>query len=144
MKTIAASVAVLAALGLVTINYQSSEGSQLFLTERITEQEESFLQWIVKFDKSYPTISEYKLRLDQFKQNLIKIESHNNDDSHGSKVGLNAFSDFTEDEYKRLLGYKPEMMQGMKTDIVTFNTENLADEIDWRGQGAVSPVKNQG
>ena len=67
------------------------------------------------------------------KQNLIKIESHNNDDSHGSKVGLNAFSDFTEDEYKRLLGYKPEMMKSMKTDVMTFDTENLADEIDWRG-----------
>jgi hypothetical protein len=39
----AAGVAALAALGLVAVNYSSSEGSQLFLSERITEEEMMYM-----------------------------------------------------------------------------------------------------
>ena len=35
----AAAVAALAALGLVAVNYSASEGSQLFLSERVTQDE---------------------------------------------------------------------------------------------------------
>merc|ERR1712032_255 len=42
----AAAIAALAALGLVAVNYSSSEGSQLFLSERITEEEMMYMKYV--------------------------------------------------------------------------------------------------
>lgn len=102
------------------------------------------MQYVVDYNKNYGTAAEFKFRLEQFKESLAKIESHNNDEKNGHKIGVNAFSDFTRAEYKKMLGFKPEMMKGLKTEVKTFDTSNLAATIDWRDQGAVSPVKNQG
>ena len=66
MKT-AASIAALAALGLVAVNYSSSEGSQLFLSERITEEEMMYMKYVTEYGKSYGTKAEFEFRLDQFK-----------------------------------------------------------------------------
>jgi hypothetical protein len=70
------------------------------------------------------------------------MEAHNIDKSNGHRVGLNSFSDFSHREYKHMLGYKPEMMKGLDLEVGAFDTTNLKDSIDWRDQGAVSPVKN--
>jgi len=52
--------------------------------------------------------------------------------------------DWTEEEYRKLLGYKPEIRLGAKESrIELLDTSNLADDINWVTQGAVTPVKNQ-
>jgi len=58
MKT-AAGIAALAALGLVAVNYSSSEGSQLFLSERITEEEMMYMRYVTEWGKSYGTKAEF-------------------------------------------------------------------------------------
>ena len=63
----AAGVAALAALGLVAVNYSASEGSQLFLSERITEEEMMYMKYVTEYGKSYGTKAEFEFRLDQFK-----------------------------------------------------------------------------
>merc|ERR1712032_917915 len=138
MKTIGLSVAALAALGYVAVNYESAESSQLFLTERITAEEKSFMEYVVEHGKNYGTAAEFKFRLEQFKQNLATIEAHNSDETQGHKLGLNQFSDFTQEEYRKMLGYKPEMMQGLERQVKTFDTSNLKDSVDWRYEGAVT------
>lgn len=141
MKT-AASIAALAALGLVAVNYSSSEGSQLFLSERVTDEEMAYMRYVTEFGKSYGTKAEFKFRLEQFKKTMAKIAEHESNAAHGSTVALNEFSDWTESEYKRLLGYKAKETLNESAELL--DTSNLADSMDWRTKGAVTPVKNQG
>merc|ERR1712222_70916 len=138
----AAAIAALAALGLVAVNYSSSEGSQLFLSERITEEEMMYMKYVTEWGKSYGTKAEFEFRMEAFKKTLNKIALHNSDNSHKSTVGHNQFSDWTEAEYKRLLGYKGRQTNNEEAEIL--DTSNLADSMDWRSRGAVTPVKNQG
>merc|ERR1711865_1284126 len=102
----AAAIAALAALGLVAVTNTASEGSQLFLSERITEEEMMYMKYVTEWGKSYGTKAEFEFRLDQFKKTLNKMALHNSDNAHKSTVGHNQFSDWTDAEYKRLLAYK--------------------------------------
>jgi len=137
----AAGVAALAALGLVAVNYSASEGSQLFLSERITEEEMMYMKYVTEYGKSYGTKAEFEFRLEQFKKTMSKMAAHNMDNDMQSTVGLNQFSDWTEAEYKRLLGFKGKTVAG---EAEVLDTSNLADGVNWVTKGAVTPVKNQG
>merc|ERR1712083_820068 len=80
--------------------------------------------------------------MEQFKKTLKKMALHNSDNAHKSTVGHNQFSDWTEAEYKKLLGYKGKQTNNEKAEIL--DTSNLADEVNWVTKGAVTNVKNQG
>jgi len=56
-------------------------------------------------------------------------------------LGVNHMSDWTEAEYKNLLGYKMELKVSNPHHIEI--TEPLADDVNWVEKGAVTPVKNQ-
>merc|ERR1719313_1893969 len=137
----AATVAALAALGLVALNYSASEGSQLFLSERLAEEEMAYMKYVTEFGKSYGTKAEFEFRFEQFKQTLAKMAEHNAQNEHQSTVSHNQFSDWTAAEYKRLLGYKP---RADNLEAEELDTSNLASEVNWVTKGAVTPVKNQG
>lgn len=137
----AAAVAALAALGLVAVNYQS-EGSQLFLSERISDDEMAYMKYVTEWGKSYGTKAEFDFRFEQFKKTLAKMEYHNAENAHKSTVAHNIFSDWTEAEYKKLLGYKGKQTNNEEAEVL--DTSNLEDEVNWVTKGAVTPVKNQG
>lgn len=63
------------------------------------------MHFISKHGKSYGTKVEFKLRLAEFKKTLKKIASHD-EATAGHAVGLNHLSDYTDEEYKHLLGLK--------------------------------------
>merc|ERR1719453_2030753 len=137
----AAAIAALAALGLVAVNFQS-EGSQLFLSDRITEEEMMYMKYVTEWGKSYGTKAEFDFRMEQFKKTLNKMALHNSDNAHKSTVGHNQFSDWTDAEYKKLLGYKGKQINNEEAEIL--DTSNLADSVNWVTKGAVTNVKNQG
>merc|ERR1712028_250039 len=118
------------------------EGSQLFLSERITEEEMMCMKYVTEWGKSYGTKAEFEFRLDQFKKTLNKMALHNSDNGHKSTVGHNQFSDWTDAEYKRLLSYKGAQTNNLDAEIL--DTSNLEDSVDWVTKGAVTGVKNQG
>ena len=56
-------------------------------------------------------------------------------------LGINKFADWSKDEYRRLLGYKPSK-GGLKSYAEIPGNINIPNEIDWRTQGAVNPIKD--
>ena len=53
------------------------------------------------------------------------------------------FSTWTDAEYKRLLGYRAPK-NATELEVTELSTVDIPTSIDWRTQGAVNPVKNQG
>ncbi|TYH74364.1 hypothetical protein ES332_D05G393500v1 [Gossypium tomentosum] len=104
-------------------------------------------QWMVDYNRKYESKLEKEKRLNIFKENLEYIESFNNGGNRSFKLSPNEFADMTQDEFiAARTGYK---MQGNPTlsESTSFMYENVSDvptNLDWRVQGAVTPVKFQG
>jgi hypothetical protein len=142
MKTAIATVGAAAALGLVALNYQAPESTNLFLSDVMTHEDYEFIRYVSKYGKSYGTKAEFEFRSAQFKQTLAKVAALN-EENGTSTHGINEFTDMTQAEYRKRLGYKPKAFLAAKNGTV-LSEDNLADEVNWVTKGAVTPVKNQG
>jgi len=108
-----------------------------------SDVEAEYVKHLSEFNKSYATRQEFDFRLNQFKKNYEAIQEHNskNTGAHDDHVlGLNLFADWTDSEYKKMLGYKAKPVN--TTESLSQNA--IPDSVDWRTQGAVTEVKNQG
>ena len=103
------------------------------------------MKHLADFGKSYATKDEYEFRLALFAKKHIEMAKINS--TNGSfTVGHNMFSDWTQEEFQKLLGYKkPEkhLIGGDGHDsYVYLPVEDTPNAIDWRDKGAVNAVKN--
>ena len=84
------------------------------------------------------------LRYDFFLQNLDIIQTHNKNPSKTFTMGLNQYSDWSDEEFNKLNGYKYAGEQNVSKAIVK-QTPKGDEYKDWRQtEGVVTSVKDQG
>jgi len=103
-------------------------------------------QWMSQYGRVYKDAAEKAHRLGIFKSNMELIETFNGGNQK-FKLGANQFADLTNDEYVEICsGFHPPLMTTVKA-ANGFRYEYATDlppSIDWRVEGAVTPVKHQG
>ncbi|KAB1214948.1 Thiol protease aleurain-like [Morella rubra] len=103
----------------------------------------SFARFAHRYGKRYETAEEMKLRFEIFSENLKLIRSTNRN-GLSYKLAVNHFADWTWEEFQRhRLGAAQNCSATLKgnhklTDVI------LPETKDWREEGIVSPIKDQG
>lgn len=110
---------------------------------------EKYKQWMVQHGRTYTLKEEENMRFQIFKDNLNYIENFNNNMRNQTyKLSINEFADLTNEEFLAYYaGYKISPTDVSSKTIKRFKYENLTnipDRIDWREEGAVTQIKNQG
>ncbi|TSK28117.1 Cathepsin F [Bagarius yarrelli] len=105
-----------------------------------------FKDFMVKYNRTYSSQEEGEKRLRIFQENLKTAQTLQALDQGTAEYGVTKFSDLTEDEF-RMIYLNPMLSQWslqkqMKTSAPV--SKKAPDSWDWRDQGAVSSVKNQG
>ena len=133
-----AVVGVAACVAVYALSYQPKSAS---LYSTLSSDDVAFLKFVSKYGKSYGTKEEFELRADTFKDTLAKIAEENSKNDNTFRVGVNKFADWTPEEFKRILSYKPMYKTARQT---TFEPVAIPTSVDWRTQGAVNAVQDQG
>lgn len=105
--------------------------------------------WMVKHGKVYNGVGEVDQRYQIWKDNLRYIAEQNEAVSTYS-LGLNKFADMSHEEFKaQYLGARMDLSRrqlrsGNSKSFKYANVESVPDSVDWRKEGAVAYVKDQG
>ncbi|KAK8942828.1 hypothetical protein KSP39_PZI009196 [Platanthera zijinensis] len=126
----------------------AASASRIILPGTTPSSAQRYQQWMAQHGKAYKDAAEKAHRFEIFKSNMEHVERFNAG-KHKYWLGLNQFSDLTNDEFVGLYtGYKRPASK-FNSPKTSFRYENVsvaavAATVDWRKRGAVTPVKNQG
>ncbi|XP_010442505.1 PREDICTED: KDEL-tailed cysteine endopeptidase CEP1 [Camelina sativa] len=111
---------------------------------------ELYERWRSHHTVAARSLEEKAKRFNVFKHNVKHIHETNKKDK-SYKLKLNKFGDMTSEEFRRTYAGSNikhhRMLQGERQAAKSFmyaNVDTLPTSVDWRKNGAVTPVKNQG
>ncbi|CAD5327581.1 putative actinidain [Arabidopsis thaliana] len=108
-----------------------------------------FESWMVKHGKVYDSVAEKERRLTIFEDNLRFI-TNRNAENLSYRLGLNRFADLSLHEYGEIChgaDPRPPRNHVFMTSSNRYKTSDgdvLPKSVDWRNEGAVTEVKDQG
>jgi cathepsin F len=117
--------------------------------------QKEFQKFILKYQKNYKDLKEFKIAYDNFKENYHNILLQNNSflnlkQQSSFEIGVTKFFDMSRSDFKKMyLNLKPgnleESYKNTESIIISqkFKDDPLPENFDWREKGAVGPVKNQ-
>ncbi|GLJ20661.1 hypothetical protein SUGI_0376210 [Cryptomeria japonica] len=106
-------------------------------------------RWQSEHGKAYNGLDEKETRFHIFKSNLLYIDVQNRKNNSFS-LGLNQFADLTHDEFKSMyLGtvFRSSRHHSNTSPSIRYKYiegEQMPESVDWRKNGAVTEVKDQG
>jgi len=109
----------------------------------------TFEQYMEDHNKAYRA-SELQMRRALFEKNVQRVNAHNADSSKSWKMGINHLSDWTEEEFRATLGYDKKLgfhQMSKRSQVVSdedIDISGIPTNWDWRTQGVISDVKDQG
>merc|ERR1712066_1029894 len=111
---------------------------------------QEFAKFKVEHGKSYASLAEEELRFGHFKDNLAKIEKHNSE-GHSWRLGVTKFADLSKEEFVKTYASGRLNAQGLRPSVPArteerreIRLEDLPAEVDWRKQGVITSVRDQG
>jgi len=110
-----------------------------------------FNKFVKDQNKKYTTIEEFNTRFENFKQNYLKLETFSTTTKSKHTTGITKFFDLSPAEFRqKYTGRKDGLEGGRRLHASSTNlkknkfTLQKGDSLDWRDEGMVSPVKDQG
>ncbi|XWS10149.1 hypothetical protein CRYUN_Cryun39dG0050400 [Craigia yunnanensis] len=103
--------------------------------------------WMAKHGRTYQNKAEKDKRFKIFKKNLEYVQNFNNAGNKTYKLSINKYSDLTHDEFVAArTGYlRPgNAATSTKTPFSYAEFTEVPSSLDWREEGAVTPIKDQG
>lgn len=110
----------------------------------MTDMDFKFINYVAKFNKSYATSEEYAARQEIFAAKDVQITIENTSQS-SYVLAHNKFSDYTDHEYKRLLGSKQSLRasdRSLQSIPVNAAVPDWSTGVNWFTAGAVTPIKD--
>ena len=112
-----------------------------------------FIDFRRQYGKTYDTIQEYQKRMNIYIKNQMYIDEMNNDESVTFKLSVNQYADISPEEFHST--YKGFRFEDSKLlgktrsckvydDYVNGTYLEVPSSFDWRDEGKVTEVKNQG
>ena len=132
-------------VSLLVIRIWSSQVTCRLLSD--LSMSEKHEKWMVRYGRVYKDDAEKEMRFKIFKDNIEFIDSFNSGRNKPYKLGVNAFADQTNEEFKAARnGYKfsSSKRSARTTPFRYENVTAVPPSMDWRKKGAVTPVKDQG
>ena len=107
-------------------------------------QDEGWQIWKASYNKKYSDFGEEKMRFAIWKDNFRRIVEYNQKSSN-LFLAMNHFGDMTNSEFRATMnGYSRGSVKPAGSTFLSPSNLVEPDSVDWRKQGMVTPVKNQG
>lgn len=102
-------------------------------------------EWKTQHSKKYDTQEEHDYRFKIWSEADAFIKKHKSE-KHSYEIGHNKFSDLTTEEFSKNFKGFDAQQHALKQDSSNFKLSavELPESVDWRTQGYVNPIQDQG